>query len=378
MKPLHGITAIDFTQVLSGPYCTMMLADQGARVIKIERPDGGDSSRGYGPFYDNGVSVYYSFVNRGKESIALDLKDPKALAIVKRMIASADIVVENFRPGVMSRLGLAPEELVKQYPRLIVCSISGFGQTGPMSRDAAYDTVIQAMSGAMSVTGDPDPQGHPTRMGTSIADLSAGLYAYAAIMTALAARERTGKGSAIDIAMLDSLFSLLEHGLMDALAEHINPTRIGNRHPSIAPFDTFKCQDRLLAICCGNDKLFQRLCDLTNLTQAKNNLRFQNNEKRFENQTVLKQMLEEVLKTDTAEAWNKKLSEGGIPTGIVQTVEEARDLEQLQVRGMIADMGGQQVPGNPLHFSIYESSIASTPPPALDAQGEQLRQEFSL
>ena len=230
-KALEGVVVIDLTHVLSGPFCTMMLADQGARVIKVERPGAGDDSRAFGPFYDDGFSVYFEFVNRGKESIALNLKDSNDLALLRRMLQKADVVVENFRPGTMARLGLAPDRLVEENPRLIVCSISGFGQTGPMSQEPAYDTVVQALSGLMSVTGDPG--GNPVRTGTSIGDLSAGLFAYAAIATALAARERTGVGTAIDISMLDGLFSLLEHGLMDALAKHIDPQRIGNRHPSI-------------------------------------------------------------------------------------------------------------------------------------------------
>ena len=266
-KALEGILVIDFTHVLSGPFCTMMLADQGARVIKVERPGTGDDSRAFGPFYEEGDSVYFEFVNRGKESIALNLKDPNDLTLLRRMLAKADVVVENFRPGTMAKLGLAPDRLAEEYPGLIVCSISGFGQTGPMSREPAYDTVVQALSGLMSVTGDPG--WHPVRVGTSIGDLSAGMFAYAAITTALVARQKTGRGTVIDIAMLDGLFSLLEHGLMDALAEHINPERIGNRHPSIAPFDTFQCRDRLLVICCGNDHLFQQLCDALDLGAVK-------------------------------------------------------------------------------------------------------------
>lgn len=353
-----------------------MLADQGVRVIKIERSEVGDSSRTYGPYYENGVSVYYSFINRGKESIALDLKNPDDLDLAKRMIAQADIVVENFRPGVMARLGLAPSDLIQKYPHLIICSISGFGQTGPIAHEAAYDTVIQALSGLMSITGDAE--GHPTRVGTSIADLSAGLYAYAAIMTALVARQRTGKGTTIDIAMLDSLFSLLEHGLMDTLAEHINPTRIGNRHPSVAPFDTFECQDRLLAICCGNDRLFEHLCDLLNLPQLKRDSRFLTNENRFENQEALKQLFEVVLQTNTAEFWSKKLAEAGIPTGVVQTVEEARNMERIRSRGMVANLDGRDVPGHPFHFGTYDSAIASTAAPSLNAQEEKIRHEFSI
>ncbi len=373
-KPLEGITVVDFTHVLSGPFCTMMLADQGARIIKLERVGSGDDSRQFGPFYGDGTSVYFYFVNRGKESIAVNLKDPADLDLVSKIIAQADVVIENFRPGTMAKLGLAPQDLVKEHPRLIVCSISGFGQTGPMSGEPAYDTVVQALSGLMSVTGFPD--GLPTRVGTSIGDLAAGMFAYAAITTALLARERHGKGTTIDISMLDGLFALLEHGLMDALAEHIDPTRIGNRHPSIAPFDAFNCQDRMLVICCGTDALFQCLCDTLGLSSLKSEARFATNEKRSENQADLKEELEKALKQDLAQVWRNKLESAGIPVGLVQTVEEAENMEQIRVRQMIYPLGGREVPGSPMKFGNYDSNPATALPPTLDQDGGKLRDEF--
>ena len=374
-KPLEGILVVDFTHVLSGPFCTMMLADQGARVIKVERPGIGDDSRAFGPFYEEGDSVYFEFVNRGKESIALNLKNADDLALLHRMLARADVVVENFRPGTMAKLGLAPDHLVDEYPGLIVCSISGFGQTGPMSREPAYDTVVQALSGLMSVTGDPD--GHPVRTGTSIGDLAAGMFSYSAITTALVGRQKTGRGTVIDIAMLDGLFCLLEHGLMDALAKHINPERIGNRHPSIAPFDTFHCKDRLLVICCGNDHLFQQLCDALDLPEVREDPRFETNDKRMSHQDNLKKLLEERLATKDAAQWRKQLEKAGIPVGIVNTVEEAENMEQIRVRNMVAKIRGRQVPGNPINMSGYDSECSPLAPPALDAHGEALRWEFS-
>ena len=374
-KPLAGITVIDFTHVLSGPFCTMMLADQGARIIKVERPDTGDDSRAFGPFYEDNTSAYFWFANRGKESIAMDLKNPDDLAMVKRMIGKADIVVENFSPGAMARLGLEPAELVKEFPRLIVCSVSGFGQYGPLHQAPAYDTVVQALSGIMSVTGEPD--GAPTRVGTSIADLSAGVFAYAAIATALAARERTGRGTTIDVAMLDGIFSLMEHGLMDALARHINPHRIGNRHPSIAPFDTFQCSDRMLAICCGNDKLFDVMCVTLGLPELAQDERFNSNEKRVENYGDLKPALEVALSAGTAEAWQAKLEAAHIPVGLVQTVTEAENMPQIQARNMVENVGGRQVPGSPLKFGAYDSACTKQLPPKLNEHGERLRQEFA-
>lgn len=373
-KPLKGITVIDFTHVLSGPFCAMMLADQGARVIKLERAGMGDDSRQFGPFYDDGTSVYFYFVNRGKESIAVNLKDPADLDLVRRMIAKADVVIENFRPGTMAKLGLAPADLVKEHPRLIVCSVSGFGQTGPMSREPAYDTVVQALSGLMSVTGFPD--GLPTRVGTSIGDLAAGMFAYAAIVTALMGREGTGKGTTIDVAMLDGLFTLLEHGLMDALAKHINPSRIGNRHPSISPFDAYNCKDRMLVICCGTDTLFQRLCDTLGLSSLKADPRYATNEKRNENQAALKAEMEKALAQSQAQVWRSKMEKAGIPVGLVQTVEEAENMEQIKVRNMINILAGRAVPGTPIKFGAYDSRPASLIPPALDKEGAKLREEF--
>ena len=374
-KPLAGITVVDFTHVLSGPFCTMMLADQGARIIKVERPDTGDDSRAFGPFYDDDTSAYFWFANRGKESIAMDLKNPDDLAMVKRMIGKADIVVENFSPGAMARLGLDPAELVKEFPRLIVCSVSGFGQYGPLHQAPAYDTVVQALSGIMSVTGEPD--GTPTRVGTSIADLSAGVFAYAAIATALAARERTGRGTTIDVAMLDGIFSLMEHGLMDALAKHVNPHRIGNRHPSISPFDTFQCSDRMLAICCGNDKLFDVMCVTLGLPELAQDERFNSNEKRVENYGDLKPALEVALSAGTAEEWQAKLEAAHIPVGLVQTVTEAENMPQIQARNMVENVGGRQVPGSPLKFGAYDSACTKQLPPKLNEHGEKLRQEFA-
>jgi CoA:oxalate CoA-transferase len=373
-KPLNGILVIDFTHVLSGPFCTMMLADQGARVIKIERAGTGDDSRAFGPFYEDQSSVYFEFINRGKESITLNLKDPNDLNLVKKMLAKADVVVENFRPGTMGRLGLAPDDLVKEYPHLIVCSISGFGQTGPMKFEPAYDTVVQALSGLMSVTGFPS--GPPTRVGTSISDLSAGLFAYSAITTALVGRQRTGKGTTIDVAMLDGTFALLEHGLMDALAEHIDPKRIGNSHPSIAPFDTYHCKDRMIAICCGNDHLFGKLCETLKLTEAKSDPRYASNEKRMENRDSLKESMESVLKTDSGIVWSNKLQGAGIPAGLVQTATEAEQMDQIKERNMIVTIRGRDVPGNPLKFGNYDSSCADTAPPELGADSDKIRQFF--
>jgi CoA:oxalate CoA-transferase len=372
---LEHITVIDFTRVLAGPTCTRMLADSGARVIKIERPGTGDDTRQMGPFASDGTSEYYRFANLGKESIALNLKNPDDLALAEAMIATADVVVENFRPGVMARLGLDPAKLVQEHPRLIVCSISGFGQYGPLHMQAAYDTVIQAISGIMDGTGEPD--GGPTRVGTSISDILGGIFGYCGIVTALAARERTGKGTTVDVAMLDATFSTMEQGLMDALGVHKRPQRIGNRHPSMAPFDTFQCSDQLIAICVGNDHLFSILSNTLGKPELTKDTRFATNVDRTNNQAELKAEMERILRTDTAEAWHGRLDDAGVPVSLVLNVDDSRKLEQIKVRGMVKEVGGFQVPGNPIKFGAYNSLGTTVPSPELNNRGEALRAEFS-
>jgi CoA:oxalate CoA-transferase len=374
-KTLAGILVVDFTHVLSGPTCCMMLADQGARVIKIERPITGDDTRQMGPFYEDGLSVYYAFPNRGKESIALDLKNLEDLALAKRMIAKADVVVENFRPGTMAKLGLDPDELVKKNPRLIMCSISGFGQYGPMHQKAAYDTVIQAISGVMDATGFPD--GPATRVGTSIADLEAGIFGFCGIVSALYAREKTGKGTTVDISMLDSTFAVMEHGLMDALGVHITPHRLGNRHPFMYPFDTFMCKNRPAAITVGNDKLFASLCETIGITNCITDERFTTNVKRCENHAPLKAIMEKALGEKTAEEWCEILTKAGIPCDLILNINETRKLEQIKARGMVQEIAGRFIPGNPIKFGAYYSLASDKPPPALNADGEKIRKEFS-
>ena len=372
---LEHITVVDFTRVLAGPTCTRMLADAGARIIKIERPGTGDDTRQMGPFAGDGTSEYYRFANLGKESIALNLKDPGDLAVAEAMIAKADVVVENFRPGVMAKLGLDPAKLVQEHPRLIVCSISGFGQYGPLHMEPAYDTVIQATAGIMDATGQPD--GGPTRVGTSISDILGGIFGYCGILTALAARERTGKGTTVDIAMLDATFATLEQGLMDAIGVHKRPHRIGNRHPSMAPFDTFQCADQLIAICVGNDHLFGVLASTLAKPELTTDQRFATNVDRTNNQADLKAIMESVLRTDNAAAWQERFKDAGIPASLVLNVDDTRKLEQIRVRGMVKDVGGFQVPGTPIKFGAYNSLGTTIPSPELNNRGDALRAEFA-
>ncbi len=374
--PLEGILVVDLTHVLSGPTSTRMLADAGARVIHVERSGSGDDTRSMGPYLSDGSSEYFRIANAGKESIALDFKDPDDFALLKRIIAKADVVVENFRPGVMARLGIAPDDLVAENPQLIVASVSGFGQYGPMSKQAAYDTIVQALSGIMDATGAED--GPATRVGTSISDIVAGIMAYGAITTALVARERTGKGTTIDVSMLDATFSLLAQELMSTLGPHEVPHKIGNRHPYIYPFDTFECADQPLAVCCGNDHLWGQLCDALGHSEWTGDSNFATNDLREQNWKLVKESLESVLKTDEAAHWEKLLQEAGIPVGVVLNVDQTRRLPQIIARGMVKALpDGREVIGTPLKYGTWNSWGAKTDSPDLDADGNRIRAEFA-
>ena len=368
------MTVIDLSHVLAGPFGTTILCDLGARVIKVEPPGHGDDTRTYGPFVE-GQSLYFSFVNRGKESIVLNLKEDADREIFFNMVRKADVVVENFRPGTMDRLGLSYETLSKMNPRLIYASNSGFGQTGPFAKYPAYDTIIQAMSGIMSVTGFPD--GPPTRVGTSLSDLCAGVFLFCGIASALYAREKSGKGSRIDIAMLDSTMAFLEHGLMEYVANGKAPGRIGNRHPFITPFDTFDAADRPFAICAGNDKLFAALCEAIGKPELVTQPRFKTNFDRMTNNVALKAELESVLKTRPAAHWLKIIDDAGVPVASLLDIAEAAALPQTKMRNMVIEAGGVLMPGNPVKISGYEDPAVRIGAPDLDQHGPALRKEFA-
>ena len=371
--PLTGLLVVDLSRVLAGPFATMMLADLGARVVKVERPGHGDDTRGYGPFAGD-RSLYFARVNRGKESVALDLRDPADLAVVHGLAARADVLVENFRPGVMARLGLGPDELLRRSPGLVYCSISGFGHTGPWAQRPAYDAVVQGMSGIMAITG---PAGGPaTKPGAPVADLSAGLHAFGGICAALLGRTRTGRGTHLDVAMLDATVNLLEGPALSFLATGVEPGSSGNAHFSIAPFDVFSCADRPITVCAANDGLFAALARalgapglLTDPTYATNALRSQHRD-------ALKADLEAVLRTRGAEHWLGELDLAGVPCGPISTVGEAVGSPQTAARRMVVDAGGLPVPGTPLKMSAYEDPAIRRPAPELDEHGDAVRAEF--
>ncbi|MGI4983299.1 MAG: CoA:oxalate CoA-transferase [Janthinobacterium lividum] len=372
--PFSGILVVDLTHVLNGPFGTTLLSDLGARVIKVEPPGHGDDTRTYGPFV-NDQSLYFSFVNRGKESVVLDLKAEADREIFLNIVRKADVLTENFRPGTMAHLGFSYEALAKINPRLIFASSSGFGQTGPLTHFPAYDTIIQAMSGIMDETGFPD--GPPTRVGTSLSDLCAGVFMFSGIASALYARERTGKGAHVDIAMFDATLAFLEHGMMAYVATGAAPLRIGNRHPYMAPFDVFLTADKHIVICCGNDHLFGALCTSIGRPELAADPRFLTNPDRMVNQAVLKDALEAALKTRSAERWLAVIHEAGVPVAPLLNVAEAAQLPQTAARNMLIEAGGVRMPGNPVKISNYPDPAVRAGAPTLDQHGQAIRAEFA-
>lgn len=371
--PFSDLLVIDLTHVLNGPFGTNLLADLGARVIKIERPGHGDDTRLYGPFVDD-QSLYFSFLNRGKESIVLDLKAEPDRLVFLDMVRQADVLAENFRPGTMERLGFSYDALSAINPRLVYASSSGFGQTGPMAAWPAYDTIVQGMSGILEATGFPD--GPPTRVGTSLSDLCGGVYLFCGIASALYDRQKTGKGAQVDIAMFDATIAFLEHGLMSYVATGVAPARIGNRHPYMAPFDVFDTQDRPLVICCGNDELFQQLCAAIGRAPLAGDARFATNRDRMDHVADLKHELETTLKTRDAEHWLRVIHGAGVPVGPLLDVAQAAQLPQTQARNMIIEAGGVAMAGNPVKISGYADPRVRPAAPKLDEHGAALRQEF--
>ncbi len=378
-QPLSGITVVDLTRVLAGPYCTMLLADLGARVIKIEDPNGGDDARGIGPFVD-GESVYFASINRNKQSIAINMKDTEGKALFERFLSQADVLVENFRPGVMDRLGYSWEQLRSRYPTLIYTSISGFGQTGPQRLRPAYDMVVQAMGGVMSVTGEPG--GRPMRVGISIGDLAAGLYATIGIQAALLKRTQTGQGDRVDISMLDCQVALLENPIARYAATGQVPQSLGNRHASITPFDTFKTADGFITLAVGNDALFKRFCDAIERPALAQDARFSTLAARNQNHAVLKDYLEKRLVDGTNEHWAQLFEASGIPHGTLNTVADLFDSEQVQAREMLVplEIGRAKtikVAGNPIKLESERETRLKSKVPGLDEHRELLLAEFS-
>ena len=372
--PFSGLLVIDLTRVLAGPYCTMMLAELGARVIKVEHPDGGDDARQFGPWVD-GRSAYFLSLNRGKESISLDLKDDADRQVFLELVQRADVLVENYRPGTLDRLGLGYDHLRAVNPRLIYAAVSGFGQTGPWSRRPAYDMIVQALGGLMSVTGHSD--GQPTKAGTSIGDITGGLFTLVGIAAALYSREKTGAGMLVDVSMLDGQLAILESAVMRYAATGRAPGPIGNRHASIAPFEVYATADHPIIIAAGNDGLFDRLCRALGRPALATDPRFLCNDDRVAHVAELQAALEEVLRTAPAAHWLEVLEAAGVPCSPIHSVADAVEHPQTQARNMIVSAGGFRMAGNPVKLSAFPDPPTRRPAPDLDANGPTIRREFS-
>ena len=377
--PLSGLLVLDLTRVLVGPYCTMILSDLGARVIKVEAPGVGDDSRGFGPFIED-QSAYFMSLNRNKESIALNLKVEEDKKIFEKILDKTDILVENFKPGTLTKWGYGWENLKDKYPKLIYASASGFGQTGPLKELPAYDMVVQGMGGLMSVTGQPDSE--PTRVGTSIGDITAGLFTAIGINAALYDRQKTGKGMYIDVSMLDCQIAILENAIARYLSKGEIPKPMGSRHPSISPFEAFKTKDSYIIIAAGNDKLFEGMCKVFDLELYKD-AKFKTNADRNKNIEELKKILEEKLKDKTTSEWCKVLEAKRIPCGPINNIKEAVESPQTKARNMIVSamhnkIGEFKMAGNPIKMSSYEDKNTRGEIPNLDQHREKILKEFGI
>ena len=376
--PLKNLLVLDLTRVLVGPYCTMMLSDLGARVIKVEAPEVGDDSRNFGPFVED-YSAYFMSLNRGKESIALNLKNTDDKKIFDKILAKADVLVENFKPGTLEKWGYGWKDICKKYPKLIYASASGFGQTGPLTELPAYDMVVQGMGGLMSVTGQPNSE--PTRVGTSIGDITAGLFTTIGINAALYDREKTGKGTFIDVSMLDCQIAILENAIARYLSKNEIPKPMGSRHPSIAPFEAFKTKDSHIIIAAGNDKLFEKLCNVLEISEISNNEKFKTNSSRSKNINELKKIIEDKLSSKITTDWVSHMEKERIPCGPIYNIKEAVENPQVQSRNMIVKayhkvIGDFKLAGNPIKMSSYKDKTTRGDIPDLDEHREKILKEF--
>ncbi len=365
--PLDGTLVVDLTRVLSGPYCSMLLADMGARVIKIEQPGRGDDTRAWGPPFVEGESAYFLSVNRNKQSLTLNFKAPEGRRILDRLLERADVLVENFRPGTLDRMDLGYASVADRLPRLVYCSISGFGQTGPQRQRPGYDAVVQAESGLMSITGAND--GPPYRLGVAITDIVAGMFAAQGITLALLARARTGRGQQVDIAMLDAAAALLTYQAGIYFGTGRSPERMGNRHPTIMPYETFEASDGELVVAVGNDEQWKVFCAAIELPNLAEETRFATNRERVSRYDELRPILSDRFRARSAAAWIDTLTRVGIPCGSVRTVDEALNDPQILAREMVQQLhhpvvGPVSVLGVPVKLSDTPGRVV-TPPPVL-------------
>ena len=365
--PLTGFTVLDLTRVLSGPYCTMVLGDLGARIIKVEQPGKGDDTRAWGPPFLGEESAYFLSINRNKESVTLDYKPAAGRKVLAELIAKADVLVENFRPGTLERAGFGWNAVHQEFPRLVYASIAGYGQTGPRKDEAGYDAVMQAEGGLMSVTGDADRPGY--RLGVAITDMVAGLYCSQGITAALLARERSGEGQRVDIGMLDTTAALLTYQAANWFATGQTPQRRGNRHATIAPYETFTTADGEIVVAVGNDDLWKRFCPAVGLPELAANPRFATNRDRMANYDDMRPPIDRVFRTATNAEWIARLNAAGVANGEVRDIGQMLNDPQLAAREMVQTMmhptvGAIRVVGAPIKLSATPASLR-TPPPVL-------------
>lgn len=377
MGALEGIRILDLSRVLAGPYCTMILGDLGAEVIKVEAPGGSDDTRNWGPPFKNDVSAYYISINRNKKSITLDLKSAEDFQTVHKLIQTSDVIINNFKTGTMERFGLSYEEVAEINPKIVYCSITGFGETGPYKDLAGYDFITQAMSGLMSITGDENSG--PQKLGVAITDILTGLYAVIGIQAALIERERSGKGQQIDLSLYDSAVSSLVNIGSSFLMSGEIPKRLGNRHANIAPYETFSTKDGEIVIAVGNDRQFKYLCDILKVPHLAEDERFITNAKRVEHCDDLSKKLEGIFRTNKTAFWQKQCEEKGIPSGPIQNLAEMRENPQLEARDMFVKMkhpkaGDIELIGSPLKLSRTPVQMKYHPPEVGEHEDEILKQ----
>jgi crotonobetainyl-CoA:carnitine CoA-transferase CaiB-like acyl-CoA transferase len=372
-RPLSGLRVIDFTRVVAGPFCTMLLGDMGAEIIKIEDPRHGDETRGWAPFVD-GWSTYYLSINRNKKSVALDLKSDEGRALLEQLIRTSDVLVENFRAGTLDRLGFGPDRARAMNERLIYCSISGYGATGPSRDLAGYDLVIQGESGLMDVTGFPETG--PTKVGVAITDCLAGLYAVQGILLAQIDRARTGKGRFIDIALLDSAVSVLGLPIGIAAATGSGPGRLGNAHPSLAPYEPYAAADGYVIVAVANPRLWSRFCTAVGAEALEDDPRFRTNTDRLAHRHELNAAIHDLFRSQPVEALIERLTAAGVPCGRVRTIDEVVRDPHLAARQMLLEVpaGSRtvKVPGNPIRLSDAPLGPVA-PPPALGEHTDHVR-----
>ncbi|MBI2352407.1 MAG: CoA transferase [Deltaproteobacteria bacterium] len=379
--PLAGVKVLDLTRVLAGPYCTMFLGDLGAEVVKIEQPEVGDDTRAWGPPFAGGESAYFLCINRNKKSVTLDLKSNQAVGLLRHLAEGADVLVENFRPGTMERLGLGERELRAVNPRLIYASLSGFGADGPMKDWPGYDLIIQAWGGLMSVTGMPD--GEPTKVGVAIVDIVAGLMLGKAILAALFARERTGVGQKLETSLLEAEVACLINAGSNYLVGGVVPGRWGNAHPNIVPYQSFKSRDGYLVIGVASEGIWRRLCQAIGMPGLADDPRFARNPQRVEHRGELIDILTEIfLQRDTA-AWMTLLIDAGVPCAPVQTIDQVFHAPQVIAREMVVEIphptaGTLRMAGLPVKFSGTPASIRLAPPLLGQHTAEVLRSWLRL